>query len=77
MTQLTATGPRFLNLELIPTEHVGTDPAQAEGLANRKVPPALDFGHIFDRALGDMVSKTAVKWYDTQHLRCLRISENR
>jgi len=68
-TQLTAAGPRFLNLELIPTEHVGTDPAQAEGLANRKVmvPPALGISDTsFGPALGDLVEKVVVKWYDGQ-----------
>jgi hypothetical protein len=67
--QLTANGPRFLNLELIPTEHIGTDPAQAEGLANRKVmvPPALGISDTsFGPALGDLVEKVVVKWYDGQ-----------
>lgn len=68
-TRLDAAGPRFLNLELVPTAHVGTDPAQAEGLANRQVsvPPALGISErSFGPALGDLVSKVVVKWYDAQ-----------
>ncbi len=38
-----AVGLRLLDLELIDLKHIGTDPGQAEGLANRKVevPPNL------------------------------------
>jgi hypothetical protein len=67
--QLNAAGPRFLNLELIPAGHVGTDPAQAAGLANRQVqvPPALGITETsFGPALGDLVGKVVVKWYDDQ-----------
>jgi len=66
---LNAGGPRFLDLALIPTELVGTDPAQAAGLANRQVSVPSELGiseTSFGPALGELVSKVVVKWYDSQ-----------
>jgi hypothetical protein len=67
--QLNATGPRILDLELIPTAHVGTDPAQATGLAGRQVntPPTMGISETsFGPALGDLVEKVVDKWYGDQ-----------
>lgn len=62
-------GYRYLDVKLVKIEEVGTDPAQAEDMLNRKVtvPPELgittdDFGV----ALGQVVEKTVTHWYDSQ-----------
>jgi hypothetical protein len=60
----------FLDLPLISIAEVGTDPAQAAGLAARKVSsfPFLGIGtQDFGRALGDVVAKVAQRWYDGQN----------
>ena len=62
-------GQRYLKVNLIPVAEVGTDPAQAEGMANRKVslPPELGIsGDNFGDALGQLVEKAANRWYDSQ-----------
>jgi hypothetical protein len=60
----------FLDLPLIPISDVGTDPAQAAGLAARKV-SSFPFLHIktqaYGRALGDVVANVAQHWYDGQN----------
>ncbi len=62
-------GRRFLDLPLIPISEIGTDPAEAAGLANRKV---TSFGFLgiktqaYGRALGDVVGRVAQRWYDGQ-----------
>ena len=61
---------RFLDLPLIPIAKIGTDPAQTEGLANRKVTsfPFLKIQtQAFGRALGDVVERVADRWYDGQN----------
>jgi hypothetical protein len=62
-------GPRLLDLELKDLKPIGTDPAQAEGMRNRKVelPPSLGIdGDSFGPALRDLVAKTVNAWYDGQ-----------
>ena len=59
----------FLDLPLIPIADVGTDPAEAAGLAKRTVTSFPFLGirtQGFGRALGDVVAKVAQRWYDGQ-----------
>lgn len=58
-------GERFYDAELIPVTHVGTDPAQAQGMHDRKVKVGGQ-EVTFGPALGDLVEKTVTHWYDTQ-----------
>ena len=63
-------GERYLDLELIDIKHIGTDPAQAEDMRNRRVsiPNSLEItSNQFGPALGQVVEKTANYWYDNQH----------
>jgi hypothetical protein len=60
---------RFLDLPLIPISEIGTDEAEAAGLANRTVTSFPSLGirtPAFGRALGDVVAKVAQRWYDGQ-----------
>lgn len=62
-------GQRYLKVNLIPISEVGTDPAQAEGMANRKVSVPAELGisgDTFPEALGQLVEKAAIRWYDSQ-----------
>jgi hypothetical protein len=62
-------GERYLQVELVPTSHIGTDPAQAEGMKNRKVsiPANVDIkSNEFGPALGKLVEKAVKHWYDNQ-----------
>jgi hypothetical protein len=62
-------GQRYLDLELIPITHIGTDQAQATGIANRQVNVPSTLGireKAFGPALGVMVEKVVNKWYDDQ-----------
>jgi hypothetical protein len=64
-----AAGQRLLDVELIDVKHIGTDPAQAEGMANRKVAVSPSLGintDDFGVALGALVEKTVNTWYDAQ-----------
>jgi mono/diheme cytochrome c family protein len=64
-----AAGYRYLDVELVPIEHIGTDPAQAVDMLNRKVkvPPELGVtSDEFGPALGQVVEKTVTHWYDSQ-----------
>jgi hypothetical protein len=61
-------GERYLNLEQIDIKHVGTDPAQAEDMKNRRVvtPPGLGIAsNEFGLALGQIVEMTVNHWYDS------------
>jgi hypothetical protein len=65
-----AAGERYLDLEVIPVEHIGTDPAQAVDMKNRKVttPPNLGIKtNGFGGALGDLVQNAVNYWYDQQN----------
>ncbi len=64
-----AAGERYLDLEMVPISHVGTDPAQAEDMKNRKVVVPDNLGITsaeFGPALGQVVEKTVTRWYDSQ-----------
>jgi hypothetical protein len=64
-----AAGERYLDPPLIPIGEIGTDPAQAAGLANRKLvlPPSLGIGTAdFGAALGGLVEKVVDHWYAAQ-----------
>ncbi|VIO67105.1 di-heme-cytochrome C peroxidase [Bradyrhizobium ivorense] len=60
-------GQPLLDVELVPISHIGTDSAQAEGLATRVVetPDNLKLKDTaFGPALGELVEKTVNYWYD-------------
>lgn len=62
-------GQRYLRVNLIPISEIGTDPAQAQGMLDRKVaiPPELGLsGDNFGDVLGQLVGKTVDRWYDSQ-----------
>ena len=64
-----AAGDRYFQVELIPIGHIGTDPAQATGMKNRKVSLPADLGinsNEFGPALGVLVEKAVKHWYDSQ-----------
>ncbi|SKA32086.1 hypothetical protein SAMN02745126_05159 [Enhydrobacter aerosaccus] len=64
-----AFGERYLRVNLIPISEIGTDPAQAQGMIDRKVvvPPELGLsGDNFGAVLGQLVEKTVNRWYETQ-----------
>ena len=64
-----AAGDRYFQVELIPIRHIGTDPAQATGMKNRKVSLPADLGidsNEFGPALGVLVEKAVKHWYDSQ-----------
>jgi hypothetical protein len=60
---------RYLTVELIDVDHIGTDPAQAEDMKNRTVASPSSLGittNEFGPALGKLVEKAATYWYDSQ-----------
>lgn len=60
-------GEPRLKLELIPLEHIGTDPAQTVDMANRTVALPSNLGikrYDFGHALGDLVENTINYWYN-------------
>jgi hypothetical protein len=60
-------GERYLQVELINVKHIGTDPAQAADMANRKVAVPAELGistDSFGLALGQVVEKAVNYWYD-------------
>jgi hypothetical protein len=73
-------GERYLDLELIPLKHIGTDPAEAEDMRARTVVVpsnlGLKFGTAdqipsrqpngFGFALGQVVENTVNSWYESQ-----------
>jgi len=62
-------GQRFLDLEMIDIQHIGTDPAQAADMKNRRVviPPSLGIASDqFGLALAPIVDNTVKHWYDSQ-----------
>ncbi|MBS0519839.1 MAG: catalase family protein [Proteobacteria bacterium] len=64
-----AAGQRYLRVNLIPISEIGTDPAQAQGMIDRKVvtPPELGLaGDNFGLALGQLVKRAVDRWYDSQ-----------
>nr|WP_283833867.1 di-heme-cytochrome C peroxidase [Bradyrhizobium diazoefficiens] len=68
-TQERYPGERYLRLEAVPITHIGTDPAQAKDMLDRKVtvPPELAISSdSFGFALGEVTEKTIKHWYDGQ-----------
>jgi hypothetical protein len=64
-----AAGERYLEVELIDIKHIGTDPAQAVDMLNRRVDLRPELGissESFGLALGEAVKKTVDYWYDDQ-----------
>lgn len=64
-----AAGERYLDVELIDINHVGTDASQAEGMKNRQVSVPDNLGlntREFGPALGRLVELTVNRWYDDQ-----------
>lgn len=64
-----AAGERYFEVELVPISHIGTDPAQAADMKNRKVAIAADLdidSEEFGSALGQLVVKTVNRWYASQ-----------
>ena len=62
-------GERYLHVEPIAIAHIGTDPAQAEDMKNRKVSIPANLGitsNEFGPALGQLVAKTVNVWYGQQ-----------
>jgi hypothetical protein len=62
-------GERFLNLNMINIDHVGTDAAQADDMASRHVVLPASLGITkdgFGEALGAVVANTVNRWYNTQ-----------
>ena len=62
-------GERYLQVEPIDIKHIGTDPAQAEDMLNRKVAIPANLGitsSAFGPALGQVVEKVVNTWYDRQ-----------
>jgi hypothetical protein len=60
---------RLLDVEVVDLKHVGTDPAQAEGMRNRKIATPANLGlgsEQFGPALGALVEKTVNAWFDAQ-----------
>lgn len=78
-TPANAAGQRYLDLAMIPIAVIGTDPAQAEDMANRTVlaPAALGLPdplsnagqnnkYAYGPALGAAVERVVNRWYDAQ-----------
>jgi hypothetical protein len=64
-----SSGELHLDLEQIPITHVGTDPAEAADMANRRVAIPVNLGILteeFGPALGELVDSTVNYWYDNQ-----------
>jgi mono/diheme cytochrome c family protein len=78
-TPANAAGERYLQLAMIPISHVGTDPAQAQGMRDRTVRVPASFGftgaigtsgshniYPYGPALGQAVERVVNRWYDSQ-----------
>ena len=70
-TKPNAGGRRYLKLNEIPVEEVGTDRTYLDSLANRtvKLPPNVPLkSDKFALALGEVVEKAVTLWYDRQSI---------
>jgi mono/diheme cytochrome c family protein len=75
-TQIGGKGERYLDLHQIPVTEIGTDPAQAAGMATRTVrlpenfntlPDGMKFkSNLFGNALGQLVQNVTSQWYETR-----------
>lgn len=64
-----SSGELHLDLEQVPIAHVGTDPAEAADMMNRRVAIPVSLGILtedFGLALRDLVKSTVNYWYDNQ-----------
>jgi len=62
-------GKRYLHVEVLPLAKIGTDPAQAQDMLDRKVWAPASLGlpsDAFGEALGKLVEKTVANWYDSR-----------
>jgi hypothetical protein len=62
-------GRRYLRVNMIPISEIGTDPSQAEDMANRKVDVPAELGltsDAFGEALKQVVANAVNRWYDSQ-----------
>jgi hypothetical protein len=62
-------GQRYLHVNLIPVEEVGTDRSHVDDMAARRVnlPPNLQItSDSFAKALKQLVAKAVTRWYDSQ-----------
>jgi hypothetical protein len=69
-TEANAAGERYLKVNLIPVEEVGTDRSHVDDLAARKVdiPPELNItSNSFAKALSEVVANAVNRWYDNQN----------
>ena len=76
-----AAGERYLDLNMIPIDTVGTDPAQARNMSDRKVLIPASLGitgqlsrqgrygvYSYGAALGEVVQRVVDRWYDTKQV---------
>jgi RoxA-like, cytochrome c-like len=64
-----SSGELHLDLEQVPITRVGTDPAEAADMMNRRVAIPINLGILkedFGSALGELVDSTVNYWYDNQ-----------
>ncbi|WP_298871196.1 di-heme-cytochrome C peroxidase [uncultured Bradyrhizobium sp.] len=62
-------GERYLHVTEVPISKIGTDPAQAQDMLDRKVTVPRELGIASDNfgpALGEVTEKTIKHWYDSQ-----------
>ena len=62
-------GPHAVMLKVLPITKIGTDPAEAADFASRTLELPANLGltsNRFGPALGELVAKAVVHWYDTQ-----------
>ena len=66
---------RYIEMETKAIKDIGTDPAQAEDMRNRKVALPASLGidtNEFGPALGQLVEKVVTHWYDTHNVPGIR-----
>ena len=64
-----AAGQSYLHVEPVDISYIGTDPAQATDMSNRKVSIPANLGitsNSFGPALGQVVEKVVTTWYNSQ-----------
>jgi hypothetical protein len=64
-----AAGERYLDLKMLDIQNIGTDPAQAQDMASRRVTTPASLGiasQEYGTALAAVVENTAKQWYSSQ-----------
>jgi mono/diheme cytochrome c family protein len=64
-----AAGERYLDLKMLDLQNVGTDPAQAQDMASRRVTTPASLGiqsQEYGAALAAVVENTSKQWYNSQ-----------